>query len=538
MVLRDGGNSNSSTSNAPAVAHAPQTAPTHTAHTRPAATSQPAVAGPSGHNNHPHAAPQARAFVQQHAHQHTHQAPYAHALAAARRNAEARRAAVLEALRANPQPAFGASQQSNVSHNLLPAAHLEQFFAAADQQHQGGNGQYSTSVYTASPVLRHHHAPHRNEPDVYILESPSGPRALLINASGATYYSPAAPASSQGPGLGHYEQDQHLQAAQWTANELIREHNERYQHQNQNHLDLARQHVQHMEMLRELQQQHLRDPRVFPAAHTQATHRTVGTQPARQTPGHPPADGIPNFHANIPRVPGGPVNNAGFLAAVWPQVWLMARLILFIWWFTHPTASWTRWATVILLATAVFVVNTGMLDSVANRLWVPIRAHLDGLLPVGNPADEPDQANPAAPANQNVAEPAAVAGRTGGAAPNPADVARRLVERRQIANGQRLMNFARSLERFGILFLASLAPGIAERHVQLVEEQGRRRLQRIREQEEAAAAAAAEAAAAAAAATEADASATPAEKEVSGDAEVTATGSEKRAVAADGVSAN
>ncbi|ERT02308.1 hypothetical protein HMPREF1624_00606 [Sporothrix schenckii ATCC 58251] len=232
---------------------------------------------------------------------------------------------------------------------------------------------------------------------------------------------------------------------------------------------------------------------------------------------------MPNLDANHHQGLGLQPNNpgAGFLAAMWPHVWLLTRLVLFVWWFTNPDASWTRWIMVILIATAVFIYNTGVLDGLADQIWTPIRAHLDGLVNpqntngqagAQNEADAQNAAVPTGEANAAVDRAGDVPpapppiGRAGGRDPDPAEVAARLVAQRQINNGQRLRDFAQRLERIGVMFLASLAPGIAERHVALAEEREREERRRAQEAAEAAIAAAAEAqaqaeAAAAAAAT-------------------------------------
>lgn len=78
--------------------------------------------------------------------------------------------------------------------------------------------------------------------------------------------------------------------------------------------------------------------------------------------------------------------------------------------------------------------------------------------------------------------------------PNPEDMARRLVAQHQGPESW-IISQVRRLERAGLLFLASIAPGVAERHIANLEAAARAERER-REAEAAAAAAAAEAAAA------------------------------------------
>ncbi|CAK7202545.1 hypothetical protein SEUCBS139899_005269 [Sporothrix eucalyptigena] len=350
-------------------------------------------------------------------------------------------------------------------------------------------------------------------PNVYVLESPSGPRAVLINSNTEAYYTPATqavPATRNVP----VPQPNAVpgQSEQWYVN-MIQQHNLQIQQQQQHYQFLIRQNLQHVELLHRLQQQHFRQHPINDQAQQAAPQIQAVPQPAvpaQQNQG-------PNLHANPHNGHGLQLNNpgAGFLAAMWPHIWLLARLILFVWWFTNPTASWTRWATVILVAIAVFIFNTGMLDEIANQAWAPVRAHLDGLVPMPNGNDRAGREegqnaqggqNPAGPAanaagNAPAADPV---GRAGGAEPDPAAAAARLLEQRRRENGRRMQDFARRLERLGIMFLASLAPGIAERHVALAEERDREERRRVQEEAEAAIAAAAEAQARAEAAAAAD----------------------------------
>ena len=80
--------------------------------------------------------------------------------------------------------------------------------------------------------------------------------------------------------------------------------------------------------------------------------------------------------------------------------------------------------------------------------------------------------------------------------PNPEDMARRLVAQHQGPESW-IISQVRRLERAGLLFLASIAPGVAERHIANLEAAAR--AERERREAEAAAAAAAAAAEAAAA---------------------------------------
>jgi len=135
-----------------------------------------------------------------------------------------------------------------------------------------------------------------------------------------------------------------------------------------------------------------------------------------------------------------------------------------------------------------------MLTGFANEAWEPFRQHLEGLIPLADPNRPQPEAAQGAPPVAAGRDAAGVPGETTG--PDPGRMAARLVAERRVANGNWLLDHVRRLERAGLLFLASIAPGIAEGHIAHLEAQERA----ARQQREADAAAAAAAAAAAIAA--------------------------------------
>lgn len=313
-------------------------------------------------------------------------------------------------------------------------------------------------------------------PEVYILSSPEGPRALLVNGNGSMYYTPQP---------------------------------------------------RQMPMMFPMP-----FPTPFPALAPLQPHPSH-RPPMSGSWAHPPADNATNQAPHQPQIqprapaPQGPqpvqlqvqpglvvgqqVHHVGnqqvnvqvrvraiALGQIWQHVWMVLRLLLFIWWFTSPTASWWRWFTIISLAVALFIINTGLLNPVAEQMWVPVRRHLQNLMPL---ADGHGREQPAA-RGENAQGPAADNGANQGQQrmPEPAEIAARLVQERRHANANWLVTQARRLERAGILFLASIAPGVAERHIANLEAEAR--AERQRREAEAAAAEAARAAAENAQATE------------------------------------
>ena len=287
-------------------------------------------------------------------------------------------------------------------------------------------------------------------PEVYILSSPSGPRAILVNGNLGTYYSPLlrpmglpVPPMAVGSGPGRIPQVQHVAFPQIIQRSPFVRGNQQAAHGN----------------LAQAGQQ--RQP--------QPQHELQVPGPIQAQFGH----GMDN-----------PQIHAIRLAQVWPHLWMIVRLAIFIWWFTSPTSSWYRWFTVVTIAIFMFVVNTGALNGLAEQVWVPLRRHLENLIPLAADAQGRQQQPPVADdeldGDANDMNPAGPRG------PDPADTAARLVQQRRANNANWLLNQARRLERAGILFIASLAPGLAERHIAQVEAEARAERQR---QEEAQAAA-------------------------------------------------
>ncbi|KAI0150288.1 hypothetical protein GGR57DRAFT_202756 [Xylariaceae sp. FL1272] len=296
-------------------------------------------------------------------------------------------------------------------------------------------------------------------PEVYILSSPNGPRGLLMNGGTGMYYTPPIRAVSQPTGLPTPPRS--------TANASGSSEEARYG----------------------------LPPTIFQRPRAQG-NQAYPLQPTRTQPGdhgqvHPqqrmdvPVPAQPHArHANNPQI------RAVQIAQVWPHVWMIIRLALFIWWFTSPTSSWSRWLTVVSVAAVLFILNTGLLNPLAEQVWIPLRRHLENLIPL---AAEHREARHAMAGQDGQGRGGNDADPTEAREPNPAETAARLLQQRRRDNTNWLVNMARRLERAGILFIASLAPGLAERHIAQIEAEARAERQR-QEEAEAAATAAREAA--------------------------------------------
>ncbi|KAI2609264.1 hypothetical protein GGR54DRAFT_382576 [Hypoxylon sp. NC1633] len=342
--------------------------------------------------------------------------------------------------------------------------------------------------HTRSPAtIQHQTQSSQRTPDVYILSSPTGPRALLLNGNLDTYFTPPIRTPPIRTALQPYGLP-------------IPRHFQPYSPHPPNRQHIAPTPTIHLQTPPGGQgsipsSQASNTPQPQPA---QAQHQ----QGLRQPPQAQPHIGHAVARADNPQV------QAIRLAHLMPHLWMAFRLGLFIWFFTSPTSSWSRWVAVISVAITLFLVNIGLLNPVAEQFWVPLRRHLENLIPHAQPPAGTGNAHGGsgnAPAN---------AGQQDGQL-NPADTAARLVQQRRNANTNWLVDQVRRLERAGILFLASIAPGVAERHIAQMEAEVRAAERRRREAEAEAAAAAAEAEAEAAAAAEqtekpADAEQTPA----------------------------
>ncbi|PVH86965.1 hypothetical protein DL98DRAFT_582278 [Cadophora sp. DSE1049] len=252
-----------------------------------------------------------------------------------------------------------------------------------------------------------------NQPMVYLLSSPSGPRALLVTNS-ETYFTP----------------------------------------------------------------RHSSRRRLSPTAtiQGQAPGGAIGLPEYRNRPqrivrrNNPLPDAAQAAAQAVPNAPHGNPP-AGAIGAQFGQiVWLLVRLAGFVWFFTSGNPSWTRWFVIVGLGVVVFLYNTGMLNGI-GELFGPIRRHLENLIPLAGPeaALVPAQnaAIPQAPARDAVPGGNLTPQQRQRGELDPAEAAERILEQRRqrLANGGWLVAQIRRAEHSLLLFLASLVPGVGERHI-------------------------------------------------------------------------
>ncbi|KAL9103688.1 MAG: hypothetical protein Q9163_001282 [Psora crenata] len=288
---------------------------------------------------------------------------------------------------------------------------------------------------------------------VYILSSPRGPRALLVSPHGNytaawPFANPATSAHFGQPGI------------------LVPYPTSLVPNLGLHHVNVAPQAVQ---------------PGQYQATNPQQNQNAM--QAARLQPRAPG----PLNHAAVAGVNQQQqhVQQARDLARViiplGGHLWLFIRLFGFVYFFTHG-ASWSRTLFLLAIATLVFIGQTGVFQPLLQGLWEPIRRHAVNLVPLAN-NEQPHNGNPnAAQGNENAA---GMRGRP--REPTPQEAAQRLLEQQ---NDSVVRQGLRRIERAVALFVASLVPGVGERHIAAREAaealrlETREREERLRREEE------------------------------------------------------
>lgn len=218
---------------------------------------------------------------------------------------------------------------------------------------------------------------------------------------------------------------------------------------------------------------------VVPAAAQGEAGAPVGLPEYRNRPAVRARRGNNEGVAQIQQAHANP--GAGALAArIGPIIWLIIRLVGVVWFLTSGDSSWTRWFIVTGLAFAIFMANTGLFNGAADQVWGPIRRHLEALLPLAGPDAAMVPAANAAIPQPGAAQGENAAGQRGtNNNPTPESTAARLIEQRRQANGNWVLTQLRRAEHALLLFLASLVPGVGERHIAAREAEAAERQRRI-----------------------------------------------------------
>ena len=199
--------------------------------------------------------------------------------------------------------------------------------------------------------------------------------------------------------------------------------------------------------------------------------RIINPQPNHPNEQQPPANG-----AAVGQVAQQPQQDQarGLVRVLIPlggHIWLLIRLFGFVYFFTSG-AGWRRTILLGICAIIVFISQTALFRPLQQAIWDPIRRHVEGLVPLAG-IDRP-------------AAPGPRADRPGGAEGQllPRDAADRLLQEGAERDGNVVQTNLRRAERAIALFVASLVPGVGERHIAAREAAEAARQAELREREE------------------------------------------------------
>ncbi|KAA6412087.1 MAG: hypothetical protein FRX48_04237 [Lasallia pustulata] len=296
-----------------------------------------------------------------------------------------------------PREGLGPTQIARPS-NLTMRAEQARTPTGVNESNTIAESSTAASTSTTSP-----------SPMVYLLSSPSGPRALLMTHS-EMYTTPFLGVSSINGGshaIFHHGPGIAAQATATGRDDAI------------NGQPVLAQSAQHGEVVAQPQQQ----------------------QPQQEVQPNPARD---IFRIVLPL--GG-------------HVWLLIRLFGFVYFFTSG-AGWRRTILLGLCAILVFVAQTGVFRPLQQTIWEPLRRHVEGLMPVAG--NNPPNADGRAARGDSVTE----RGNAGGQGElDPREVADRLLREQRNRDGDFIRRNLRRAERAVAFFLASLVPGVGERHI-------------------------------------------------------------------------
>ena len=161
------------------------------------------------------------------------------------------------------------------------------------------------------------------------------------------------------------------------------------------------------------------------------------------------------------------------------HIWLLVRLFGFVYFFTGGGGH-IRTIFLGLCALIVFVAQSGIFRPFLQSIWEPLRQHMENLLPlaandrIGQGANAGNNANRTHNRTASGAE----------VGPTPHQAAERLLREQELRDGSIIRQNLRRLERALALFVASLVPGVGERHIAARDaaEAARREEERLREE--------------------------------------------------------
>lgn len=273
---------------------------------------------------------------------------------------------------------------------------------------------------------------------VYVLSSPSGPHALLVSPTG--FYTTPWQFNSLGAMSPH-------SVLQSTATAPVQT-----QAANSDNISING------------QQPHVDEIQV--------------AQRRQQAP--PPADVAQGGQAQQQQQVNQARDLARVLLPLGGHLWLLIRLFGFVYFFTAG-AGWRRTILLGLIATLVFIAQTGIFRPVVQGIWDPIRRHAEGLVPLA--AYERPRAGVGD--NRENGDVTRMQPRARGPTPrDPREAAERLLQERERQDVSFVRQSFRRMERAIALFVASLVPGVGERHIAAREAAEAARQAGAREREE------------------------------------------------------
>ena len=167
--------------------------------------------------------------------------------------------------------------------------------------------------------------------------------------------------------------------------------------------------------------------------------------------------------------------NQDILALIVGRIWLFVRLYVFALMFTEPS-SWFRW----LLLTGAVLYCCSPPNNMFQEQFQRLQRHLEGLVPLAAPAGQPANAarqaqQPQQPNNaaNDAQQPPPTGSRPARREPTPQEAAQRILAQQRAQRNENVswwVETSRRVERAVALFIASLVPGVGERHIRAREE--------------------------------------------------------------------
>ena len=159
------------------------------------------------------------------------------------------------------------------------------------------------------------------------------------------------------------------------------------------------------------------------------------------------------------------------------HLWLLVRLSGFVYFFTAG-AGWRRTMLFGILACLVFIAQTGVFRPIVQSIWGPLRRHAEGLVPLAG------NERAAAGATGINGNPNIAGVQANNHELTPQQAAERLLQERERQDVDFMRQTLRRIERAVALFVASLVPGVGERHIAVREAAEAARQAEIRERQD------------------------------------------------------